>query len=254
MGGQGGNVGIGFAIPANMARNVMDQLIKTGKVTRGFIGILPNGIAPGQEQAYGLKPGQTGVAISQVDPNSPGAKAGLQVGDVIVAVNGNPVQDENSFRIQIASFAPGTRVDLSIVRDGAEQKVPVTLGENTQIANALRGRNGENPGGEEGGSTSALAGVQVDNLTQDIQQKLRLPASVTGVVVTDVAEGSAAGEAGLREADVIERVNHQKVTSPSTFDEAIKAAGNRQVLLLVYSSDGRGNGGSRFIVIQNASK
>jgi serine protease Do len=84
VGGQtGGNVGIGFAIPANMARNIMGQLIKTGKVERGFIGIIPNGITPGQEQAFGLKPGLSGVAISQVDPNSPGAKAGLQVGDVI---------------------------------------------------------------------------------------------------------------------------------------------------------------------------
>ncbi|MGA2186567.1 MAG: Do family serine endopeptidase [Bryobacteraceae bacterium] len=257
LGGQtGGNVGIGFAIPANMARNVMEQLIKTGKVTRGFIGILPNAIAPGEEQAFGLKPGQKGVAISQVDPNTPGAKAGLQVGDVIVAVNGNLVQDENSFRLQVAGMAPGTKVELRIVRNGEEQTVPLTLGENTQLARALRGRRGQGPGGDQGGGgeVSALAGVQVDSLTQDIQQKLSLPTRVTGVVVTDVAEGSVAAEAGLQEGDVIERVNHQKVTSPSDFDAAVKASGNRQVLLLVYRNVQGGQGVSRFIVIQNQSK
>jgi S1-C subfamily serine protease len=254
VGGQtGGNVGIGFAIPANMARNIMEQLIKTGKVQRGFIGIIPNGIAPGEEQAYGLKSGQKGVAISQVDPNTPGGKAGLQVGDVIVAVNGNPVQDENSFRIQIAGMAPGTKVDLHIVRNGEELAVPVTLGENTQYAKALRGRNGQGPG-DQGGETSALAGVQVDSISQALAQKLNLPARVTGVVVTDVAEGSSAAEAGLQEGDVIELVNHRKVASPSDFDAAVKTSGNRQVLLLVYRSDQRGNGGSRFIVVPNPTK
>jgi len=210
---------------------------------------MPNGITPGQEQAFGLKPGQSGVAISQVDPNSPGAKAGLQVGDVIVAVNGNPVQDENSFRIQIAGMAPGTTVQLRIERNGQESTVPVTLGENTEYAKAQGGRNGRNPGGEEGGAVSALPGVQVDSLSQDLQQRLNLPARVTGVVVTGVEDGSVAGEAGLHEGDVIERVNHQKVTNPSEFDAAVKAAGGNQVLLLVYSSDQQGNGAARFIVI-----
>jgi S1-C subfamily serine protease len=250
VGGQtGGNVGIGFAIPANMARNIMGQLIKTGKVERGFIGIMPNGITPGQEQAFGLKPGQTGVAISQVDPNSPGAKAGLQVGDVIVAVNGNQVQDENSFRIQIAGMAPGTTVQLRIERNGQESTVPVTLGENTEYAKAQAGRNGRNPGGEEGGAVSALPGVQVDSISPDLQQRLNLPARVTGVVVTGVEEGSVAGEAGLQEGEVIERVNHQKVTTPAEFDAAVKAAGGNQVLLLVYHTDQQGNGAARFIVI-----
>jgi Do/DeqQ family serine protease len=245
VGGQGGNVGIGFAIPANMARNVMDQLIKNGKVTRGFIGILPNSITPGQEEAFGLKPGQKGVAISQVDPNSPGAKAGLQVGDVIVAVNGNLVQDENSFRLQVAGMAPGSRVELRISRSAAEQTVPVVLGENTQYAKIQRGgRNGQGPGGDQGGEASALAGVQVDSISPELQQKLNLPARMTGVVVTDVAEGSAAGEAGLQEGDVISLVNHRKVTNPSDFDAAVKTS--NQVLVLVYR-----NGASRFVVIPN---
>ncbi len=254
VGGQtGGNVGIGFAIPANMAQNVMAQLIKSGKVERGFIGIMPNGIAPGQEQAYGLKPGQTGVAISQVDADSPGGRAGLQVGDVIVAVNGNPVQDENSFRIQVAGMAPGTKVDLRIVRNGEEQTVPLTLGENTEYGKT-RGGNHEGSGSPAEGAASALDGVQVDSISSDIQQKLNLPTRITGVVVTDVAEGSSAAESGLQEGDVVERVNHQKVSNLSDFNAAVKASAGHQVLLLVYRSDQQGNGASRFIVIQNPNK
>ncbi len=188
-------------------------------------------------------------------PNTPGAKAGLQVGDVIVAVNGNPVEDENSFRIQVAGMAPGTKVELRIVRNGEEQTVPVTLGENTEIARALRGRNGENPGGEQGGGeASALSGVQVQSISPDIQQRLGLPAKVTGVVVTDVAESSSAAEAGLQEGDVIQLVNHKKVSNPSDFDAAVKSVGSRQVLLLVYRTLQSGQGVSRFIVIQNPGK
>ena len=254
VGGQGGNVGIGFAIPANMARNVMDQLIKNGKVTRGFIGILPNPIAPGEEEAFGLKPGQKGVAISQVDPGTPGDKAGLKVGDVITAVNGTSVQDENSFRLQVAGYAPGTKIDLRIVRNGQEMTVPVVLGENKEYAKLLN-RNGQGGGNDQNeGTASAMQGVQVDSISSDLQQRLNLPAKVTGVVVTDVAEGSAAAEAGLQEGDVIERVNHQKVASPSEFDAAVKAGGAKPVLLLVFRGDQRGGGVSRFIVVQNSSK
>src|SRR5579884_3264438 len=213
VGGTGGNIGIGFAIPANLARNEMEQLVKSGKVVRGFIGIMPNGVAPGQEEAYGLKPGEKGVAISEVSPNSPGAKAGLKVGDVIVAVNGNPVEDENAFRLEIAGMAPGSKVNLKVLRDGHEMEVPVTLGENREFAKARRGNNGEQGGNENQGQQSALSGVSVDNITLDVKQQLQLPANITGVVVTNVDEGSAASDAGLQEGDVIQRVNHQKVTT-----------------------------------------
>jgi serine protease Do len=245
--GQGGNVGIGFAIPVDLARNEMNQIIKSGKVVRGFIGILPNEIAPGQEEAYGLKPGQKGVAISEVTPNSPGAKAGLKVGDVIVAVNGNSVQDVNSFRLEIAGMAPGTRVELKVLRDGNEMNVPVTLAENREYAKLNRNENGEGgPQGNDQGTQSALSGVSVDNVSPDVQRQLQLPANITGVVVTAVDDGSAASDAGLQEGYVIQRVNHQKVTSVDDFNRAIKAAGNHQILLLVYDNQGRA---SRFIVI-----
>jgi Do/DeqQ family serine protease len=247
VGGNGGNIGIGFAIPANLARNEMDQIIKSGKVVRGFIGIVPNAIAPGQEQAYGLNPGQKGVAISEVSPNSPGAKAGLKVGDVILAVNGTPVEDENSFRLQIAGMAPGTRVALKIMRDGHEMDVPVTLGENREFARKGRSNNGEEGPDQNQGQQSALNGVSVDNLTSDVKQQLQLPANIAGVVVTSIDDGSAASDAGLQEGDIIQRVNHQKVTTVDEFDSAVKAAGSHQILLLVYTPQAHA---SRFVVVQ----
>jgi Do/DeqQ family serine protease len=247
VGGSGGNIGIGFAIPANLARNEMDQLIKSGKVTRGFIGILPNEVAAGQEEAYGLKPGQKGVAISEVTPGSPGAKAGLKVGDVITAVNGTPVQDVNSFRLQVAGMPPGTKANLKILRDGHEMDVPVTLGENREYAKNRRGSNNEQGGDQNQGQQSALNGVSVDNLSSDVKQQLQLPANVAGVVVTAIEDGSAASDAGLQEGDVIQRVNHQKVTTVDEFDAAVKAAGSKQILLLVYTPQAHA---SRFVVVQ----
>jgi serine protease Do len=248
VGGSGGNIGIGFAIPVNLARNEMEQLIKSGKVVRGFIGIVPNGVAAGQEEAYGLKPGQKGVAISEVSANSPGAKAGLKVGDVIVAVNGTPVDDENAFRLQIAGTSPGSRVNLKIMREGHEMDVPVTLGENREFARkGRRGANGDQGQEQSEGQQSALSGVSVDNISPDVKQQLQLPANIAGVVVTSVEDASGAAEAGLQEGDVIQRVNHEKVTSVDDFDKAVKAAGSRQLLLLVYNAQARG---SRFIVVQ----
>ncbi len=257
MGSEGGNVGIGFAIPVNLARNVMNQLMKGGKVTRGYVGIGLQAITPGEEQAFGLGSGQTGVAIADVEPNSPGQKAGLQVGDIITAVNGTPASDVNSLRLQIAGLAPGSRADLKIIRNGQEMNVPVTLGESHLFDVARGGRgNNQGPGGGgqgENGAQSALSGVQIDTLNADTAAQLKLPAHLSGVVVTSVDEGSPAGEAGLQEGDIIQRVNHQKVTSPQDFDSAVHAAGNRQLLLLVYRSQ-EGQGRNLFIVIQPSNK
>ncbi|MFS8087186.1 MAG: S1C family serine protease, partial [Acidobacteriota bacterium] len=126
----GGNIGIGFAIPANMARNVMDQLIKTGNVRRGQLGIVVQRITQDLAGSMGLKEAH-GVIVSQVQPGSAAEKAGLRQGDVITALNGQPVNESNVLRNTVASTAPGTEVTLTIWRDGSEQQVRVTLGELT---------------------------------------------------------------------------------------------------------------------------
>ena len=124
----GGNIGIGFAIPSNMARNVMDQLTKTGKVHRGQLGIAIQPVTSELADQFGLSDTR-GILVAGVAENGPAAKAGIRRGDVIVAFNGQPVSDGNTLRNQIASTPPGTQVQLTVVRDKREQRIPVTLGE-----------------------------------------------------------------------------------------------------------------------------
>jgi serine protease Do len=244
----GGNQGIGFAIPINLARNVMDQIIKTGKVTRGFIGILPQEVTPDMASAFG-NPNLKGVAISEVEPNTPASKAGLKVGDVITAINGTPVSDVNQFRLQVAGMPPNTRIDLRIYRDGHEQSVPLTLAELTN-QNAGRGDNGDDnddqgvnsPQGQKG----ALPGVSVQVLNSTLRQQLQLPDNSHGLVVTDVDQSSRAADAGLQQGDVIEQVNRRPVNTIAEYNAAVKAGdANGSTLLLV-----RRGGGSMFIVVQ----
>ena len=239
----GGNQGIGFAIPVNLARNVMDQIRKSGKVTRGFIGILPQELTPDMARAFG-KADLRGVAIATVEANTPASKSGLQVGDVITAVNNNPVTDVNAFRFQVAGMAPGTNVNLKVYRAGVYKDVALTLAElKNQTA-----ENGEGPGNlPGGGEKGAMQGVSVQALNSDLRQQLQIPEGTRGVIITDVDEDAPAAQAGLRQGDVIEQVNHKPVTTVQQFNAAIKQGnGGDSTLLLVK----RGQG-TQFVVIPN---
>lgn len=231
----GGNVGIGFAIPSNLAKNIMNQLIEHGKVTRGYIGVYLGEITPNMRQAFGMSPDQGGVAITQVEPDSPGAKAGLKVEDVIVAMNGEKIDDVQAFRLKVASLPPGTTIHLKVLRNGSTVDVPVTLGVSKLMAQA--GGPGRGPGQ---GSTSGLEGVQVQTLTPDIVQQLGLRGDVKGVIVTNVDAASAAAEAGLQPNDIIERVNRVPVTNTDEFENAVRQSNNPGgTLLLVRRGDAR---------------
>ncbi len=232
--GGGGNVGVGFAIPVNMARDIMEQLVKNGKVRRGYIGVGIEAVNPDLAKAFGMT-APTGALIGQVEPDSPGAKAGLQRGDIVLSVNGQAVSDERDLRLRIAAIAPGETVKLEILRNGQRQTVNVTLAEfpdNRTTASA----------GES--TSSALEGVQVDELTPQIAREIGLPAGTTGVVISDVDASSAAAEAGLQRGDVIQEVNRQPVSNLDQYEKAIKATGNGEVLLLI----NRG-GATRYIAI-----
>jgi Do/DeqQ family serine protease len=240
----GGNIGIGFAIPSNLAKGIMNQLVEKGKVTRGFIGILPQEITPDMRQAFGLTQDQGGIAVAQVSADSPASKAGLQVGDVIVSLNGEKVEDVSAFRLKVASFSPGSKVALKVIRDGATKDYSLTLATNTEVGKLNRSRDGQGNGGSNG-TDSGLQGVQVDNLSPEAVQQLNLPANTKGVLVTDVDESSAAAEAGLRPNDVIERVNHQPVTTVDDLDKAMqKGSPKGGTLLLV-----RRGAASLFVVV-----
>lgn len=240
-GGGGGNQGIGFAIPVGMAREVMDQLVKTGKVIRGYMGAQVQDVTPALARAFKL-PTAAGAALPSIEPGSPAEKAGLQPGDVVTAVNGEPVADANALRLRISRTAPGTVVRLTVNRAEGQREIPVTLG-------TLPAQDRDNDGQPDlqGGSRTPLEGVSVDELDRQTAQQLRLPDNARGVVVTDVDVASAAYDAGLRRGDVIQSVNRRPVTSVREFETAV---GRGQTVLLLVN---RG-GATRFVAIEQPAK
>ncbi|MBV8816996.1 MAG: Do family serine endopeptidase, partial [Acidobacteriaceae bacterium] len=176
-GNSGGNQGIGFAIPVNLAHNIMDQLVKNGKVSRGYIGVTLQNVDPELAKSFGLQGNVRGIAITSVTPNSPGAKAGLQTGDVITAVNGTPVEERGALQVMIAGMAPGTTANLKVFRSGNYKDFSVTLSEfpkNLLAGAGDQDQDDQNPlngSGEKG----AMKGVSVQAITPDIRQQLQLP-------------------------------------------------------------------------------
>lgn len=222
----GGNIGIGFAIPANMARSVSDQLIKSGRVRRGQLGVTIQPVTA--EIAANLNlPEVRGVIVSSVEPNSPAARAGVQAGDVIKGFNGAPVTDSNSLRNLIASTAPGTEIALTLWRDGNEQQVRATLAELPNQTERGPADSSNRPG------AGGRYGMSVTPLTPNLANQLGLPATVKGLAVTQLDPLGAAAEAGLSPGDVIEQVNRQGVSSTAELQAALERAGDRPALLLV---------------------
>lgn len=235
-GNSGGNQGIGFAIPINMAKYVMDQILKNGKVVRGYIGVGIQEVTPSLAKAFRV-PSETGALVGSVERDSPGAKAGLQRGDVITELNGQPISGPNDLRLRVGTMTPGTTVQLKILRNGEIKEMTLTLGEGP-------GNKGSNnsPGASE---NSPMSGVQVDELNADTRQQLGLGPEVKGVVVTEVPDASPAAEAGLQHGDVIEQVNRQPVNSVADYQRLIRQAGREPLVLLI----NRG-GTTTFMVVQ----
>src|SRR5580658_7183955 len=223
MNGEGGNEGVGFAIPVSMAKPVMDQILTHGKVVRGYLGVHIQDLTPELARAFGLKD-SGGVLIGDVSSGTPAAQAGLKKGDVILQVNGQPVNASNQLRVQISQFAPGTPIKLQIWRNGGTQDVSLKLAE-------LNEKEEKQATGETSGA--ALEGVQVQDLSSDISQQLNLPAGTHGVVVTSVDPSSAAAAAQLNRGDVIQEVNHKPINSTNEYQQALSGVGKQPVLLLV---------------------
>lgn len=224
----GGNQGVGFAIPVNLAKNIMTQLIETGEVSRGYLGIFWGGNVD-QTMAKALDLDKAGgVIIGKVEEGTPADEAGLREGDVIVSLDDRPIEDWSSFRLRIASKKPGNKITLGIIRDGREQQVEVTLGElpSAQTASA----------GEPDQSIEEETGFSVQNLTADIARQLDLDPGTEGVIVTSVNRASDAYRQGLQQGDVITSIARQPVRSVSEFNEVMNQLiekGNQVVLLHV---------------------
>jgi serine protease Do len=222
--GSEGNQGIGFAIPSNMARTEMEQIVKTGKVTRAYLGIVPQDVTPAIAQAFAEKEPR-GALVGDVSANSPAQKGGLEKGDIILDVNGKPVSGSNDLRMRISMMAPDTMVSLNVFRDGTEREVAVKLGELPTTEAEASNQNG-------GPANSALSGVSVENLDADAAHHLGLPPNTPGVVVTNVSPSSEAAEAGLRRGDVIQEVNRKPVKNTSDFERAVHSSKEKPLLLV----------------------
>lgn len=218
-----GSEGIGFAVPVNLAHQVMDQILKNGKVVRAYMGILPQDMTTDMAKAFGQKDAR-GVVVGDVTPNSPAQESGIRRGDILLEMNGRPVESSNELRNGISMMQPGTEIKLKMLRGGSERDVTVKLAEMpTETAMAQ-------PGDE--GSTKTLEGVEVSNLTPNMAERLGLPSSTTGVVVTDVDPSSKIADAGLRKGDVIQEANHHPVKNVSEFQSAMKKNSTDPLLLV----------------------
>ena len=222
----GGNIGIGFAIPATMARHVMQQLVDTGKVRRAQLGVSAQTINSALASSLGLEEVR-GALVSDISAGSAAEDAGLRRGDVILAVDGQPVADSNALRNRIASTKPGTSVALTIVRDGREQSVDVKLGE--LEATAGKGTMIQADGGQG-------FGLGVEPLTKERARQLGVEVE-SGVVVKSVTPDSAAAEAGFQSGDVIEKVDGKPVGNVDELRAALNAKSDRPALVLVHRKD-----------------
>ncbi|HYH86247.1 MAG TPA: DegQ family serine endoprotease [Pyrinomonadaceae bacterium] len=225
----GGNIGIGFAIPSNMARSVTEQLINKGKVRRGQLGVYVQAVTEDIAQGLGMKEAR-GVVVSNVQKGGAAERAGVERGDVITAINGNAVSDANELRNLVAGTQPGAEVTLTILRDGREQQLKVALGELSDGGGEQR--NDNDGGGEDEGEGGRL-GINVTPLTPEMAARLRLPEDRQGLVITGVDSSGPAASAGLRQGDLIEQANRRPVKSIEDLRTAIRDAGERPLLLLV---------------------
>ncbi len=224
----GGNVGLGFAIPSNMARQVMDQLRSEGKVSRSQLGVTVQNITA--DIAASLKLADvSGALVSGVQPGSPAARAGLRQGDVIVSLDGEKLADNNSLRNRIAGTKPGSKVAVEVLRDGRKETLYATL--------ELKPTTSTRAAGSDTADADGF-GMTVQPLTPDVAKELDLAGRREGVVIREVDPDGAAAAAGLQPGDVIAQVNGKAVTSASELKSALGQAGDRPALLLVARKGG----------------
>ena len=246
-GGEAGNVGIGFAVPSNMAKQVTDQLMKGGKVSRGYMGVKLQDVSADKAPFFGLKDSK-GSIVGDITPNGPGAKGGLQTGDVITAIDGKKVDSSDDLTMDVVSKAPGATVTLDVMRNSQPTKVKVTLGQRPGGLDFDSPKKGDddNSGNNDESPTGATSsrGITVQPLTPELAQQVNAPANIHGVVVTDVDESGAAAEA-VGKGMIITAIDRKPVTSVSDFKRLMSQAEGKAVLLTFVF-----NGQTSFSVVQ----
>jgi serine protease Do len=229
----GGNVGIGFAVPANLVRRISDQLLGGGKVVRGYLGVQIGEVAPDLARKFGVEAGK-GALVAEVLDDAPAAKAGVKAGDVILRVGDQAVTDARHLRMHVAALKPGSEVELTVHRDGREERLRLTIGELPGEAVAASGVNGEENG---------RIGVVLQDLTVQVRQQSGVPAKVQGALIAQVEDGSRAERAGLQAGMVITEVERRPVADASAAVQQLRLA-KGEVLLRVWAE-----GTNRWVVV-----
>jgi serine protease Do len=228
---------MGFAIPTQIVRPTVEKLIQFGKVTHGYIGVGISDVTPDNSRFFHMDKA-VGAVITQVEPDSPGAKAGLKVGDVITQIDGKEVTDAGGLQVLVGEQNPGTTIHLQVMRDGKNINAPVTL-----EAMGKRDKSGNET--SDAGQGKPRWGIGLGDITPDVRQQLQAPDSLHGAVVERVQPGSPADNAGLQQGDVILEVNRKPVHDAAEVKNALGSVPKGQdALVLVWS-----NGGNTFRVL-----
>ena len=236
----GGNQGIGFAIPSDLARSVMDNLIKDGHVTRGYLGVMIQDVTPALAKEFKLKDA-TGALIGDVVPKGPADKAGLRDGDVVLEYNGKTVADSRRLRLAVGETKPGTTVPVKILRDGATKTLEVTA---QQLPGSEQLAQNNSSNGTDNGT---LNGVGVADLDEQTRQQLKVPENIKGVVITEVQPDSPAAEAGLKQGDVIQEINRHPVKNAEEAVRMTEHVKDKVTLLRIWS-----DAGSHYVVVDES--
>ncbi len=247
----GGSAGVGFAIPVNLARSVVEGLSANGKMARGFLGVgMQEEITPGLAKAFGL-PDTGGVLVTLVMTNSPAARAGVELEDVIVEFNGKKVSDPRHLRLIVSQIAPETKATMKVIRDRKEKTLNVMVG--AQPQEMLVGATEEpvlQPAEKAG---DFLDGVEIMNLGRGARRQFGFPAELRGVLVTKVDADSKAAEAELHEGDVIVEIDRHPVRTVDEATELVGASKDESVLLQIYRP-ARGSGSTRYLSVETRKK
>jgi serine protease Do len=229
----GGNIGIGFSIPSNMAKPVMEQLLKDGRVRRGKLGVNIQPLTDDLAKIFNLKE-TSGALVSNVQSGSSAEKAGIKRDDVITAINGDKIEDSSALRIKVAGTLPATEIKLSILRDGAPIELTATLDELNSNEPGKNSEQNDTDGNEtvKPGPNGKL-GLSLQPLTPETSRQLNVPNGTEGLVVTEVDPTGVAAEAGIARGDVVMEINRKPVTTVDAVQSALNSAGDRPILLLI---------------------